>query len=245
MKKFLLATSALVVIASAHAAHAADSAAAPRLSTKSPPIVPQAIYNWTGCYIGVHAGGGILGDTFVAIDGFNLNEKTIAGGGEVAGAQLGCNYQTGMAVVGLEGDAAWSNMAIRFTHTNQLFMAQDSDRNRWSADIAARGGIAFEHALLFGKAGVAAGRFNLFNSDTPGNFFQGNTTLTGLLLGLAIEYAFAPNWSAKLEYNHVGYLSRTVALGPENTSESATTNIVKGGINYKFFGPSAVVVAKD
>jgi hypothetical protein len=30
-----------------------------------------------------------------------------------------------------------------------------------------------------------------------------------------------------------------------NTSESATTNIVKGGINYKFYGPSGIVVAKD
>jgi hypothetical protein len=54
MKKFLLATSAFVVIASAHAAHAADGAAVPRLPTKTPPIVPQAIYNWTGCYIGAH-----------------------------------------------------------------------------------------------------------------------------------------------------------------------------------------------
>jgi opacity protein-like surface antigen len=69
--------------------------------------------------------------------------------------------------------------------------------------------------------------------------------LTGLLLGLGIEYAFAPNRNAKLEYGHVGYLSRNVALTTASTNESATTNIVKAGVNYKFFGPSGVVVARD
>jgi outer membrane immunogenic protein len=120
-----------------------------------------------------------------------------------------------------------------------------SDRNRWNADLAARTGIAFDRALLYGKAGVGAGRFDFFTSDTFGDLLQGGRTFTGLLLGLGVEYAFAPNWSAKLEYNHVGYLSRTVDLTALSTSESTTTNIVKVGINYKFFGPSAVVVARD
>jgi len=70
--------------------------------------------------------------------------------------------------------------------------------------------------------------------------------LTGLLLGLGVEYAFAPNWSAKLEYDHVGYLSRNIDLGANGSNnQSVTTNTVKAGVNYKFFGPSAVVVAKD
>jgi outer membrane immunogenic protein len=103
--------------------------------------------------------------------------------------------------------------------------------------------IAFDRGLLYGKAGVAAGRFDFFSSDSTGNFFQGNATLTGLLLGLGIEYAFAPNWTAKLEYNHVGYLSRNITLGPENASESTTTNTVKAGLNYKFYGPSGIVVS--
>ena len=149
-------------------------------------------------------------------------------------------------VFGVEGDAAWSNIANRFSHTTTTgFMAVSRDRQRWNADIAARAGIAFDRALLYGKAGVAEGRFAFFTSDTFGDLLQGGATLTGLLLGLGIEYAFAPNWSAKLEYNHVGYLSRTVDLATLNISESTTTNIVKAGINYKFFGPSSVVVARD
>ena len=70
---------------------------------------------------------------------------------------------------------------------------------------------------------------------------QGVATLTGLLLVGGIEYAFAPNWSAKLEYDHAGYLSRNVDLGANgSTNQSVTTNTVTAGLNYKFFSPSGV-----
>jgi outer membrane immunogenic protein len=151
-------------------------------------------------------------------------------------------------VFGLEGEAAWSNLTNRFTfNRSDVGTEQASDRNAWSADLAARGGIAFDRALLYGKAGVAAGRFNFFETSRQDIFgvLQGSTTLTGLLLGTGIEYGFAPNWSAKLEYDHAGYLSRHVDLRIITGNQSATTNTVKAGINYKFFGPSGVVVAKD
>ena len=90
---------------------------------------------------------------------------------------------------------------------------------------------------------MAAGRFDFFEADNNGNL-QGGATFPGVLLG-GVEYAFAPNWSAKLEYDHAGYLSRNVDLGTNSTNESATTNTVKAGINYKFFGTSGVVVARD
>ena len=211
-------------------------------------LLPPPATDWTGCYAGIHAGGGILDDTFVSLVGFTA----VAGGGAVAGGQAGCNVQTGVMVFGLETEAAWSDVVNRFSFSQGGNIADVSDRNRWSADVAARGGIAFDRALLYGKAGVAAGRFAFFESDNAGGFLQGGTTLTGLLLGLGVEYTFASNWSAKLEYDHVGYLSRNVDLGPQLTNnESATTNTVKAGINYKFygpsgfFGPSAVVVARD
>ena len=33
------------------------------------------------------------------------------------------------------------------------------DRNRWSADVAVRAGLASDRALFYGKAGIAEGRF--------------------------------------------------------------------------------------
>jgi outer membrane immunogenic protein len=214
-------------------------AALPPAASASRPLLPPPTTDWTGCYAGGHAGGGILDDTL-------FSGGSSSGAGALAGAQAGCNYQAGIMVFGLETEAAWSDLANRFSFSRSGFTQDSSDRNRWSADLAARGGIAFDRALLYGKAGVAAGRFDFFDASNGVTDFQGGATLTGLLLGLGAEYTFAPNWSAKLEYDHAGYLSRKVDLTPQfSTSESATTNTVKAGINYKFFGPSGVVVAKD
>ena len=117
----------------------------------------------------------------------------------------GTVFQETASVGAGEGEAAWSNLMNRFNFNDGFFSSLEaSDRNRWNADLAARTGIAFDRALLYGKAGVAAGRFNFFETDTNGGFLQGGTTLTGLLLGTGIEYAFAPNSSLKLEYDHVG-----------------------------------------
>ena len=73
-----------------------------------------------------------------------------------------------------------------------------------------RAGLAFDRALVYGKTGIAEGRFAFSEADIFGPFASGATTLTGVLLGVGLEYGFAPNWSAKLEYDHIEYAGRTV-----------------------------------
>jgi outer membrane immunogenic protein len=129
MKNFLLATSALVVIAGAQPARAADQSAAPRLPSKTQ-IVPPAITNWTGCYIGIHGGGGDVSDTFIAGGGLN-NLNFLHGGGGFAGGQVGCNYQDGVMVLGVEGEA-WSGLTNSEHFSEPGFSVDAFDRNRWS-----------------------------------------------------------------------------------------------------------------
>src|SRR5205823_5595248 len=62
-----------------------------------------AVYNWAGCYVGVHAGGGVLFDGYVFMNG----------GGAIAGGQIGCNVQTGPLVFGLEAEGSWSNLVAK------------------------------------------------------------------------------------------------------------------------------------
>jgi outer membrane immunogenic protein len=248
MKKLLLATSALVVIATAHPTYAADQAATPHLPTKTPIVPPAPIYNWTGCYIGAQGGGGAVSDLFVQD---RTNGNHLHGGGGFGGGQIGCNYQSGNFVFGVEGEA-WSGLTnpnheveTTFAFTNNFI-----DRNRWSADVAVRAGLAFDRALLYGKAGIAEGRFAFSFTDNNPVFFQSSaSTLTGVLLGAGLEYGFAPNWSAKLEYDHIEYPGRTVNFetnfGPSDQTESASVNLVKAGINYRFtdhFGENANLV---
>jgi outer membrane immunogenic protein len=197
---------------------------------------PSAAFSWTGCYAGVHGGGGWMLDT-------NISANT--GGGGLAGGQLGCNVQAGAIVWGVEGEAAWSGLTSQFHSSpffgNGFFGLDGTTHNRWSADVAARAGVAVDRALVYGKAGLAAGGFAFSFADTINTIPEvanGSGTLAGLLLGAGIEYAVTPNWSVKLEYDHIDYFGGNAAfndnLGPFLDSESATTNVVKLGVNYRF-----------
>ena len=124
-------------------------------------------------------------------------------------------------------------------------------KNNWDFDVAARFGLAYGQALLYSKVGAAWGNFT-FSDTYSGNYCaptcyseSGSATLPGVLLGLGFEYAFLPNWTAKLEYNYIGYLQTQVhfneyyggVLYGESFSEpyNASKQIVKIGVNYKFW----------
>ena len=72
-----------------------------------------------------------------------------------------------------------------------------------------------------------------------------STTRVGYAVGGGGEYAFTPNWSAKLEYQYINLGNRTlnaVEAGPtpgfavqNNTRFDYHT--VRVGLNYKFGGP--------
>jgi outer membrane immunogenic protein len=81
--------------------------------------------------------------------------------------------------------------------------------------------------------------------DNTGNFANARGILAGVLLGGGIEYAFAPNWSAKLEYDHIDYLGRDLLFtgipSDSITRESISASLVKVGINYHFAGGNTIV----
>src|SRR5260221_14278693 len=96
MKKFLLATVALVALGATVPALAADLAARPY--TKAPAYAPQPIYNWTGFYIGGHPGGAFGGH----------NSLTGSGGRLLGGVAGRADYQFAPRwVVGIEAQDSW------------------------------------------------------------------------------------------------------------------------------------------
>jgi len=240
-KLSLLTAVALSAIAGIGAAAAAD------LPMKAMPYAAPA-FSWTGCYVGLHAGAGVLHDQGFENVG-NAGDRHGVGG--LAGGQVGCNYQTGMLVLGVEGEGFWSGMRIDADHFsgNTLFLTQ-TIKNKWDYDIAARLGLAIDRALIYGKAGWVAGGFDWNAAEL--NFCgigcsaitQGSATLGGLLIGVGLEYAFTNNWTTKFEYDYLGFPARNVVLTTFNVlavpftqtqSLSADKHIFKVGVNYKFF----------
>src|ERR1700735_5390365 len=101
MKKFLLATVALVALGATVPALAADLPA--RTYTKAPAYAAP-LYNWTGFYIGGHLGG-------VFSDNSNFGGLTTRNNGNgrfLGGLQGGADYQFAPNwVVGLEAQYSW------------------------------------------------------------------------------------------------------------------------------------------
>jgi outer membrane immunogenic protein len=230
MKKILLAGVSVLAL-SGVSAFAAD------LPTKAPAYVaaPAPMFNWNGCYIGVHAGGGEL---------FDDTWAEAHGSGGVVGGQLGCNYQTGQLVLGIEGEGFWSGMKATWTDSEG---DPFSVKNKSDWDIAARMGVAFDRALVYGKAGWVWGNFN-YHQAFPSFSENANVTKGGLLMGLGLEYAVAPNWTVKFEYNYMGFNSKTFTFafsdGGTGTADSGQDkHIFKFGLNYKFgdWGKAPVV----
>jgi outer membrane immunogenic protein len=248
-------------------------ASAADLAVKARPYAaPAPAFTWTGCYIGAHAGAGVVHDQGFSRNGGSQTLFATAladkhGVGGLAGGQIGCNYQTGMLVVGIEGEGFWSGMEIKsddfgasFNNTANSVIGTARIRNKWDYDVAARIGVAFDRALVYGKAGWAAGGFDWNYANTAADQFntpftnQGNSTLDGLLIGVGLEYAFTNNWTAKFEYDYIGFGSKNVQFSGTCpacvlTNYTFTENvsfdkhIFKVGINY-LFNMAGPVVAR-
>ncbi len=241
MKNSKLIISTAAAVASFFGIGAASAA---DLAVKAAYAAPPA-FSWTGCYAGVHAGAGVLLD-----QGFENGAADRHGIGGLAGGQIGCNYQTGMLVVGIEGEGFWSGMRVtqdQFFGPNNALSSSASIKNKWDFDIAGRFGVAFERALVYGKAGWVFGGFDWNFTTVDGVFSdRASATMNGLLIGVGLEYAFLNNWTAKFEYDYLGFGAKNVtfnstctACNPVNQtfiqSVSADKHIFKVGVNYKFF----------
>jgi outer membrane immunogenic protein len=240
MKNSKLIVSAAVAVSAILGIGAASAADLPMKAW--PPVAPA--FSWTGLYVGVNAGAGVLLD-----QGYqNVFIADRHGVGGLAGGQIGFNYQMGMLVVGIEGEGSWSGMKVsQDQFFGNSFFSTASIKNKWDYDVAGRFGIAVDRALIYGKAGWAFGGFGWNFSDTDGYSNQASATLDGLLIGLGLEYAFTNNWTAKFEYDYLGFGAKNVhfteacsgicmlTVGGFTQNVSADKHIFKLGVNYKFF----------
>ena len=253
-----VAVSAMLGIGAASAADLAVKAmpyAAPHRSLAGPVAMSAFTLALACCLIRVSTTG-------VGIACRCLADRHGVGG--LAGGQIGCNYQTGMLVLGIEGEGFWSGMKITqdqfgFGINGNTLVSSASIKNKWDYDVAGRFGIAFDRALVYGKAGWVAGGFDWNAWATLGTFAglsnQGSATLEGLLIGLGLEYAFTNNWTAKFEYDYLGFNAKNVSFtaicafctfNPTSTftqNVSADKHIFKVGLNYKFGWGKGPVVA--
>jgi outer membrane immunogenic protein len=243
VKKILFGNIAFLALVAAAPAVAADLGTKTPVYKAPPPVV--AAYNWTGCYIGGHVGGGWgkknwlhtedHGAPVIPAEPFGQDDVD----GIIGGGQLGCNYQTGAWVLGIEGDLAWSD--IRGSHVPFTGDFQESKVD-WIATVTGRVGYSWDRVLLYVKGGGAWAR-DKFSETFNGFVNTAQQTRSGWTVGGGLEYAITGNWTAKIEYNYLDFGDKFVrVVGPVDNfgyQIDQQMHIVKAGLNYRFGGGAA------
>ena len=242
MRKFLLATAALIALAGP--AIAADMRAP--VYKAPPPVVPA--WSWTGCFVGGH--GGSLwtkqdwtnltpgGDFFGAwLGGHQANSW-------LGGVQAGCDYQfAGGFVIGIQGDYAWTDAAGSHDSTREFGVAYHS-KAKSLASVTGRVGYAWDRFLGYVRGGGAWQR-NDYSASTIilGTVYAGTETRSGWTVGVGGEYAFTNVLSGFVEYSYYDYGSGRVpltpllaGLRPGLVDVKETTSVVRAGLNIRFGG---------
>jgi outer membrane immunogenic protein len=251
MKKFLLGVIGLMALGMSAPAMAADLPAQPY--AKAPVLIP-AYYDWSGFYTGVNGGWGSSRKCWNTIDqtgAFIANEGCHNATGGIAGGQIGYRWGFGPSwIIGVEGQGDWSGLRgsnQSIATPNQTNSSKVDAFGTWTGQI----GYAFNTALLYVKGGAAATDDRFAVSNTVGSTVigtLGNQTRWGGTAGAGVEFTFAPNWSAAVEYDHLfmGTKAATFATPVTNgllqsDSIRQDVDLVTVRVNYRWGGP---VIAK-
>lgn len=252
MKRLLAAHLAAFAVTLAGSASAADLGVAP-------PAPFAARFNWTGCYIGVHVGGGfakkditdpvqLVQDSFTFL-GNTAGVTTVSPepSGAVIGGQGGCDYQFAGSsiVIGIQGDAAGATLrdskVVGLPLGNPGETAIVDAKTEFLTSVTGRIGYAADNVLLYAKGGVAMAGDKYEVSGTFGGLpfdFRGLEDRWGWTVGAGVDWAFSRHWSTSLEYDYYGFGTRTSTFADQANafqglvSVRQSIQVVKVGLNF-------------
>lgn len=214
------------------------------------PVV--TIYNWSGFYIGAHAGYG-WGDAdyrfltdghYNDIPGETFSHRTR---GTLAGGHVGYNWQSGHFLFGFEAAGTWSDVGNAVT--SPLRLRPDdlfTTKVRWLVTATPRVGVTSNNWLFYAKGGVAFSEiFNRLQDNL--DFVEVTNTRTGWTVGGGVEVGLAANWIFGVEANYYDFGTLNVNEEPRLRATGALTGFTRtnhdlqatmvsvlGRISYKF-----------
>jgi outer membrane immunogenic protein len=220
---------------------------------QAPPPAPVA--NWTGFYVGINGGGGILNGDIMDPECWTCASTSLHAGFGTFGGQIGYNWQINTFVLGLEGDMNWASADQSTGYALDDGNSSGTATLKMDAfgSVRGRAGLAVGPTLLYVTAGPAWGHFNssvvLGNQAIP-PVVRGTASDDEWRLGLAagggVEYMLTNNWTIRGEYLFLDFLDaqQTMNFVNPNTTCSFnvpcketfanTASVARVGLNYKF-----------
>jgi outer membrane immunogenic protein len=269
MRRTALAVFAIVTsLAVVRTASSADLSLPPIYRAAPPaygPFYGARLYDWTSCYVGLNAGGvwGHMENTWtpnnivpVVVSSFEANgSSTIDASGFTGGGQVGCTWQVGQVVGGVEADFQYTGLNASRDVVDSTVLAplgpisfHEDFSSKWLATARGRfGWLATPFVLLYATGGAAFAEIDTVDSainlSNPAEFISvsGSDTRVGWTAGAGVEWKFAQHWSVRAEYLFVNLGSFTTtsvdslgAAATVNHDHHLTENLVRAGINFHF-----------
>ena len=212
--------------------------ASPALSADLPvkAKAAQAIFDWTGFYVGAHAGfsygtsGAVLADPIASTTSNVFN-------GMIGGVQAGYNYRSASGLLlGAEADISLPSYLTSNSVVSSIATPRSAVTEQWDyvATARARIGYASGSWLFYATGGLAWAGERFRDPPTIGDDDKVLHTRLGWVAGAGVEYAFAPHWSVKLEYlyNRFGNAKIEFPSGVQYSS-SLDFQSLRVGLNRK------------
>jgi high affinity Mn2+ porin len=212
---------------------------------KAPPI--QSIFDWTGFYIGAHTGysrgssNAVLSDPASTATGNSF-------GGVIGGVQAGYNVRlpSGM-LLGVEADISFPNYLTSNSVVSSLATARTALTEQWDYVGTARGRVGYATGpwLTYATGGLAWAGERFLNTPAVGSDEKILNTRLGWAAGGGVEYAFAPHWSARLEYLYSRFEKADIAF-PSGAHYTSTLDFqaLRLGLNRKIDWPGSSNLTK-
>src|SRR5262252_209470 len=219
-----------------------------------PPVVQP--YDWTGLYVGAHLGysGGRSNwsappDLASSLDLYQSSDIFNGSGSYFGGLQIGYDYMLANRVVlGVQLDTSFPGFPNRdgisiggtsIFSTPAIGLASYSETVQHFGTLRSRVGYAPANWLFYGTGGFAW----TYDKLTLTQLADGTTDAPflwrlGWVAGLGVEWAFAPNWTANVEYLFTKYGNSSVmfpAAGMQFTSDLSLQQ-ARASLNYRFGG---------
>jgi len=229
-----------------------------QLSSRAPTRAPIA-HDWTGFYVGAHAGVASGYSTWSAtqpggapnlsgsLDLFQAYDVFSGAGSQFGGLAAGYNYALpSRLVIGVEADVSFPNAlgASQSFASPVIGAATYGDPVEIFGTVRGRVGYNANHWLYYATGGLAwtydefsrteiiAGSAGGPPGGTLETAFAGRV---GWTVGGGVETAVAPGWTAKAEYLYSQFGNTGVAfpLGAQSFTSDLSMHEIRVGLNYR------------
>jgi outer membrane immunogenic protein len=248
-ERITLATAALAAALASSSATAGLLDPAPAYPSKF--VNTALLYDWTGFYVGLNAGGTFGHVNWQSDPDLTSGTSNPASG--LIGGTIGYNAQNfgsfgfGSFVFGTEFDMDWREFSATIPAASCALSSPSATnceyKSFWMGTARLRFGYAIGNYLPYATVGVSLGDYNASVVGAPVGTTK--TVTFNWTAGAGLEFALGGPLTAKLEYLYVNHTNTAcdtpcvgIFLGGNGTPIhiGANENQVRVGLNYRLWG---------